>query len=105
MCVLTPDFSGLPPALGTALLAVWLDALLPSAGLVAGFLGEVAALLSFMDRTEREGEALLLHGASQDSSASQAEPPCWHGFAAVGQLLSELKHGHCAQYVASQALL
>ena len=61
--------SGLLPALGTTLLGVWIEALLPSAGLVAGFLGEVAALLSFMDRTEREGEALLLQGASRGSSA------------------------------------
>ena len=70
VCIrITLDFSGLLPALGTTLLGVWVDALLPSAGLVAGFLGEVAARLSFTDRTEREGEALLLHGASQGSSA------------------------------------
>ena len=66
---LTPDFSGLLPALGTTLLGVWVDALLPSPGLVAGFLGEVAALLSFTDRAERAGEALLLHDASRGPSA------------------------------------
>ena len=66
---LTPDFSGLLPPLGNTLFGVWVDALLPSAGLVAGFLGEVAALLSFTDWTEREGEALLLRDASRGSSA------------------------------------
>ena len=49
--------------MGRSLLGVWVDALLPNAGLVAGFLGEVAALPSFMERAERKGEALLLHSA------------------------------------------
>ena len=102
---LTPDFSGLLPALGTPLLGVWVDALLPSAGLVAGFLGEVAALLIFADRVEREGEALLLHVASRGSSAHLAKPHCWRGLAALVHLLSDVKHGCGAGHVASQPLL
>ncbi len=53
-----------------SLLGVWGEAVLPIVGLLEGFVGEAAVLLSFMDLTDRVGEALLLQNTSLPGSGS-----------------------------------